>query len=594
MATPTLGLLNATEINDADTNTGWTAFTSLDADLVKEGLYSLGGVLRSDGSSGYYDSGTAPATAVGKTVRLWFNTINLPFMEVEANGGYEFFMYDGTATQYRTVFGSDTYFGGWVNIILSCDLFTTLTLANVRRWGIRVQHTGNAANKTNCWIDVIRYLDGYYVTGGTSGDPVLLSNIASADRGTTTLYGYGIVNEIEGLYICTGTFQIGNGSTTTYFSMDGGVLYFSDQDVAAGLYSIEGNGSGCNISIVNSVLGSSGTATNTRFVIDMATGSPASVTITGSVIRRASTVTFASGQTITGNTFLDCGQITPGGADMTGSSVSGYEGTADTAALVYNVAADPDGELDDMEFTKGTASTHAIEFGTSSPTTMTLRGVAFSGYNATDAQTDSTLYFARTSGTVTVYLVGCSGNISYKSAGAAVVLIQDPVTVKVTAATATGTKLQGVNVFVRASDGTGPFPFEETVTIVNSGTTATVTHTGHGMATGDKVNIEGASLTANNGCFQITVTGTDTYTYTMASSPGSSPTGTITSTFVALYGTTDVNGEISMSRVFPTDQPVIGWARKASSAPYYKSGIVSGTISSSTGLNSTVVMILDQ
>ncbi len=594
MATPTLGLITSTTINACDSTTGWTSFTSLDADLVKEGNYSLGGILRTDLSTGYYDAGSPPITAAGKTMRLWFNTINLPYMEDEAGGGYEFFMYDGSTTEYKTVFGSDTYFGGWINIIISCDLYTTLTLANVQRWGIRANHTGNAANKTNSWIDALRYLDGYYITGGSSGDKVRLTNIASADRGTTTLYGYGIVNEIEGLYICTGTLQIGNGSTTTYFEMDGQVLYWSDQLVASGLYSFDGNGSGCNIVIVNSVLGSSGTTDSTRFALDMSTGSPSSVSITGSVIRRAAAVTFTSGQTVTGNTFLDCGQITPGGADMTGSSVSGYEGTSDTAALVYNVAADPDGELDDMTFTKGTASTHAIQFGTSSPTTMTLRNVAFSGYNASDSQTDSTLYFSRDTGTVTVYLVGCSGNVSYKSAGATIVLIQDPVTVKVTAKNVSGTELSGVRVFVKASDGTGPFPFEETVTIVNSGTTATVTHTGHGMATGDKVNIEGASLQANNGCFEITVTGTDTYTYTMLSTPGSSPTGTITSTYVALYGLTDGNGEISISRVFSTDQPVVGWARKGTSSPYYKTGIISGSVSNSTGLNATVVMISDE
>jgi hypothetical protein len=70
-----------------------------------------------------------------------------------------------------------------------------------------------------------------------------------------------------------------------------------------------------------------------------------------------------------------------------------------------------------------------------------------------------------------------------------------------------------------------------TVTISNSGTTATVTHTAHGRNSGDRALIAGASLSANNGVFTITSTGANTYTYTMGSSPGSSPTGTITATF---------------------------------------------------------------
>lgn len=64
--------------------------------------------------------------------------------------------------------------------------------------------------------------------------------------------------------------------------------------------------------------------------------------------------------------------------------------------------------------------------------------------------------------------------------------------------------------------------------ITNSGATATVTQTAHGYVTGDWVLIQGASLAANNGSFQVTNTGANTYTYTMGSSPGSNPTGTIT------------------------------------------------------------------
>jgi hypothetical protein len=114
------------------------------------------------------------------------------------------------------------------------------------------------------------------------------------------------------------------------------------------------------------------------------------------------------------------------------------------------------------------------------------------------------------------------------------------------------------------------------------------------MLTGDKVLIEGASHTANRGVFTITVTGPNAYTYTMASAPGSNPTGTIKATWAALYGTTDANGEISMSRVFSVDQPIAGWARKSTSAPYYKTGPVSGTIDSALGASLTALLLSDE
>ncbi|MHA2404397.1 MAG: hypothetical protein ACXADH_15470, partial [Candidatus Kariarchaeaceae archaeon] len=96
--------------------------------------------------------------------------------------------------------------------------------------------------------------------------------------------------------------------------------------------------------------------------------------------------------------------------------MGGYEGTAGTGALNYNVNEDPDGNIDGSSFVKGTASTHAIEFGTSCPITMTLRDMAFSGYNASNGQNDSTLYFSDKGSdtTWTISTIDCSGNISYR------------------------------------------------------------------------------------------------------------------------------------------------------------------------------------
>lgn len=56
-------------------------------------------------------------------------------------------------------------------------------------------------------------------------------------------------------------------------------------------------------------------------------------------------------------------------------------------------------------------------------------------------------------------------------------------------------------------------------------TTATLTTaTSHGLSTGAVVTITGASPAAYNGTFSITVTGSTTFTYTMASNPGANAT----------------------------------------------------------------------
>jgi hypothetical protein len=109
-----------------------------------------------------------------------------------------------------------------------------------------------------------------------------------------------------------------------------------------------------------------------------------------------------------------------------------------------------------------------------------------------------------------------SGNISYRTDGAAVVLVVDPVTFTLTAIDSTSAAaIQGAQVLVVA--GTS-FTGGTTVTISRSGSTATVAHTGHGFATGNVVRIRGANETEYND-HAITVTGTDAYTYAVNGTP---------------------------------------------------------------------------
>jgi hypothetical protein len=71
-------------------------------------------------------------------------------------------------------------------------------------------------------------------------------------------------------------------------------------------------------------------------------------------------------------------------------------------------------------------------------------------------------------------------------------------------------------------------------------TTATLTTAiAHGLLTGNKVTISGASPAAYNGTYTITVTGANTFTYTMASNPGAN--ASTVGTYTVLYAITGVN-----------------------------------------------------
>jgi len=245
--------------------------------------------------------------------------------------------------------------------------------------------------------------------------------------------------------------------------------------------------------------------------------------------------------------------------------------------------------LHDTEFVQ-TGSGHAIEI--TAAGTYNFQDLTFTGYNAADGQSDSAVYCSAGSGTITINVNG--GNApSVRAPGMTIDVVTGVRTVTARAVTTTGTAIQDARVLLKATATTGSLPVDDTVTISNAGTTATVTHTTHGLSTGDKVLINGASEQANNGVHTITVTTASEYTYTMGSSP-SSPTGTITSTFVFIYDLTDVNGEATMSRSFVADQSCDGWARKATSSPLYKQGPIVGTVSSSENTTFTGVLISDE
>jgi hypothetical protein len=103
---------------------------------------------------------------------------------------------------------------------------------------------------------------------------------------------------------------------------------------------------------------------------------------------------------------------------------------AEGGSIYYDLNVDPDGELDGISFTKGTADTHAIVFGPNIPASISLRSHTYSGYSASNNVASSTLHFLDTTGTITVNIVGGGDTPSYKTEGATIV-INNAVTVTV-------------------------------------------------------------------------------------------------------------------------------------------------------------------
>ena len=131
--------------------------------------------------------------------------------------------------------------------------------------------------------------------------------------------------------------------------------------------------------------------------------------------------------------------------------------------------------------------------------------------------------------------------------------------------------------------------------ITYSGTTATVTTAApFGFATGDTVQIAGATPTVYDGAFAITVTGTTTFTCTLPSTPTANASGaSITATSGTLY-----TGAITISTTTVVQAAIVV---SGIAAPYQTETYVfplavatqSNTAAEASGLPSTWVGSLD-
>lgn len=600
---------NLADIFTDGSTTGWTAIGTGGAGLTQETDYFIQGTscMSKSAFAGatkgmiYSHGSDAGGSGTDGAYIAWMSHTAPNSLATKAAGGMMFLIGSATGAYERYyVGGSDTLtFLKWelvaVNEATAGDATTGSPSATVESYfgGLWNLPSGGPTKGAPNVIDGIRFgrCDAVIELGdATPNGPATFDGCVSTLDSVTNRYGLLTQREPGGALENSGLILFGTATNAVLFEDGNKTINLRDHDhVTANFHTWEVRNASSDVTLTNVSVKALGTTSRGRWV----TTDNATVNLIGCSFTDMGTFSFLTNATVE-STFRRCDAITHGGADMSGSIIDDTNVAADSSALIYNVNADPDGEMDGMTFIMGATATHAIEFGTSVPATMTLRNIDFVGYGATDDANDSTFEFLDTSGTITLNLVGCTGNVSVRApVGLTVNIVNDPVTVLAKAVDVSGSNIQNANVHLEATG--GYLPVGDTVTIVNSGTTATVTHTAHGLSTNDKVVIRGASLDANLGVYTITVTGVNTYTYTMGSTPGSSPTGTITSTYVVLYGLTDVNGEISTSRVFSSDQPMTGRARKASAAddPKYKNTVLTGTVSSTAGATFVGVMIED-
>ena len=606
---------NLADIFTDGSTTGWTSIGTGGAGLTQETDYFIQGTscmskaaFASSTKGMIYSYGSdAGGTGTDGAYIAWMSHTAPNSLANKSAGGMQFLIGSGTGDyeQYY-VGGADTMtFLGWelvaVSETISGDNTTGTPSATVESyfgalWNLP---SGGPTKGAPNVIDGIRFgrCDAIIQFGdATPNGPATFDGCVSSLDSTTNRYGLLTQRKAGAAFENSGLIQFGSSTNAVLFEDSDKTILLRDHDhVTANFHTWEVQNASSSVTLTRITVQALGTTSTGRWV----TTDNATLAFTGCSFIDMGVFGFESNATINGCLFLRCDEITANTADLIGSSVVACKAAADGACVIWDVATDPDGYLDDMTFDSvdSTNAIHAIEFGTTSPTSITLRGIDFSGFNASSGQNDSAFNVLRNSGTVTINLVGCSSDVSltnsYKTAGATVVVVTDPVTTTVVAQTTDGTKVSGALVFLETDTG-GPLPYQTSVSITQSAGTATVSHTAHGLSTNQYIVIRGATQQGYNKVAQITVTGTNSYTYSVASGTASPATGSPVASAVICYGTTAAPGTVTDSRTFASNQPVKGWIRKTTSAPYYKTAPISGTISNTAGATFTGVMISDE
>lgn len=495
--------------------------------------------------------------------------------------------------------------GGWWPIWVNVDAGTdtgTPDFTNVDEYGQAISLPTVGGNAQNNILDQVHSSTRPVMTwDGSTGS---FSSFAT----TNDSNALGCLRRDKGVFNLFANLQIGSATATTFTSVGAVVLSPDYSHLGSGTtwlgVDIDLQHASTVVTWTDGVYGAADPSTANNKPDLLVTGTSGTADLSRNRFQGLRVASLNSKVTANDCVFAQCGQITltaagTTGADIAGSTIQGSTVAADGNALVWNVNADPDGELDNTTHTKGTAAHHAIQFGASSPLTMTLRGWTTSGFNASNGQNDSTIYLADRGSDVTwtINVIGGTGNFSYKKAraGDTVNIVVDPVTTQITVRDAADAPIQNARVLVEAQDGTDDLPFLESVSITRSVTTATVTHTAHGLSSGDKVTIRGAAEQEYNGVFSITVTGANSYTYTVSGSPATPATGTITSTGVVVEGLTNASGIVSSSRTFTVDQAVRIRVRKT---PTYEAwpaggGWANDVVDNVNGLTKTVNLLTE-
>lgn len=572
---------DGTRVNDSTVNTNWGnwgsggATPASEAQLAYQGGSAVNTQVKTTALDGIdYDPGAGALDMTSAAYPLWFaKVIVSDSFDVNATEGVRLGIGSAAAAnQLYNVAGSganrppfsDGYpaQGGYLFVALNpnisawIEVDNTATLTAIDWFGAQCAMVTGGAKSENLALDAIDVGRGLYIVGTA----ISLGDTVTTDQDVTT-NRWGVVRGATDQFTCIGLITIGrdSGGTAQVTGTDTSIITFPDGYHGPGdvglLLDLATASSDFTLSGLYIGVGTAATSdTRPDFVVSGTTGDGA---IDGGQFRNFRDIELTAGITEVVGADLEAQLITQAAVHIHDTIIRTNAITS--VACIQDPTFGTTTDMHDVSFIQ-TGVGHALEIDT--PGSYTLTNIGFSGYGADG--TDSAAIDVTTTGAVTLNIVG-GDTPTFKTAGTGnVTIVANPVTLTIRAIDQrTGTDIVGGRVLVWADAG-GPYPSEESCTITRSGAVATVSHTAHGMDTGDIAWIEGADQSEYNGRKTITVTDANTYTFAVTGTPTTPATGTIISTMVFIDGVTNSSGLISDTRTYSANQPILGRVRKSS------------------------------
>ena len=485
--------------------------------------------------------------ASGDALFLWAKADVGQLINSTAGGGVQVLIGNSTnALNAWYVNGNEDALGGWRCYVVDPSVATDNTYGNPNAtrsvFGVGFNIPANGPSKGFPFkLDAIRHGRFATITGGTAPDAAATLD-ALATQNDLNANQWGQFSLINGVYQFQGGLQLGTSAAAVRVIDSSRAIFILDTiKVTSGFNRIEINNASSIVDLTAVSITSLGTTSKGTFVVvDNAT-----VTLNGCTFVNMGTFTFNGGtnaNTITGSTFRNCETVTQAGAVFTGC-------TFDSSFSSTSVVADDVDSITGCTFiSDGTG--HAVDLGTvSANTTVVWDNVLDDGAGS------------EWTGTTGV-TVGVSGTAN------------DAILVNVT----------GSNTL--------------TVSVEAGATIPTIRNTGTGT-----VDIQAGNVTLTvtvqdgTGTAPVTITDESVNVYIEAAAGGPLTTGT-----QIIKGFANTSGVITDTRSLASDQPITGWARRASAADgalpsgttYFKQANITGTFASSGNTPLTVVLSPDE